>query len=68
MEGGCSSPTGCWARIKEGALYITAYSACLDGSRHLNKTVHGKIVDAEKMAFDLADSMIQNGAKELVAQ
>ena len=68
MDGSCFTPTGCWARIENGAFFLTGYSASLDGMQSLNKTVQGDIVDAEKLALDLADTMIQNGAKELISQ
>ena len=67
MEGGCSDPIGCWARIERDALIITGYSASIDGSQILQKTVHGDIIEAEKLAIKLADGMIQNGARELRA-
>ena len=67
MEGGCSDPIGCWARIERDALIITGYSASIDGSQILQKTVQGDIIEAEKLAIKLADAMIQNGARELMA-
>ena len=66
MEGGCFAPLGCWARVKNDVFSITGYSASLDGSQSLQKTLRGDILDAEKLALDLSDSMIKNGAKELV--
>ena len=68
IEGGCFAPIGCWARIENHAFFITAYSANQDGSQICKETVHGDIIDAEKLALKLADKMIQNGAKELKTQ
>ena len=68
LEGGCFSPIGCWARIENDVFIFTGYSANLDGSKKLQKTVQGDIVDADKMVLNLADNMIQNGARELMAK
>ena len=67
MEGSCFAPIGCWARVEKHAFLITAYSASKDTSQRCQKTVQGKIFDFEKLALILADKMIQNGARELMA-
>ena len=61
-------PMGCWARIENDKFLITGYSASLNGNENLQRTVQGDIVEAEKLTLMLVDTMIQNGAKELVAQ
>jgi len=66
MEGDCFAPIGCWARMENAVLHITGYSSSLDGSRYLIKTVQGNIVEADKLALKLTDTMIQHGAKELM--
>jgi len=66
MGGDCFSPIGCWARMENGALHITGYSSSIDGSRYLIKTVQGDIIEAEKLALKLADTMIEHDARELM--
>ena len=66
MEGSCYAPVGCLARIERSTFFITGYSGSLDGSRKLIKTVKGDILEAEKLALNLADTMVQHGARELM--
>ena len=66
IEGSCFTPIGCLARIESNIFFITGYSASLDGSHNLIKTVQGNINDSEKLALDLAETMIQNGAREFM--
>ena len=68
MEGDCFAPIGCMARVEEHAFLITAYSASKDASQRCQETVQGDIFDFEKLALILADKMIQNGAREFIAQ
>lgn len=67
IDGGCFVPVGCWARIENESFLITGYSASLDGSKHLQRTVQGDIEEAEKLALRLVDTMVQNGAREILA-
>ena len=68
MEGGCYAPIGCWVREENDKCFITGYLASLDGSRHLNKTVHGSMLEIEKLVMVLAETMIQEGGSELMAK
>ena len=68
MESSCFSPIGCLAKIDKDDFIITGYVACLNGSRYIKKTEKGKIVDSKKLALQLANNMIQDGAREIMGK
>ena len=67
MEGDCATPIGCWARSDKNTFFITGYSADMDGTQYIKKTVQGDILDANKLAVKLAQTMIQDEGREFVS-
>ena len=68
MEAGCSMPIGCWGRIEDHVFHLTGFCSSLDGIHKIQETVKGDIKDAEKLSLNLAEIMIQRGAREIMAQ
>ena len=67
MEVDCFAPIGCWARIEKEIFLITGFSSRRDGKESIIKTVQGNVVEAKKLALKLAETMIKNGARELMS-
>ena len=65
VEGGCSAPIGCWARIDKKTSYFTAYCANINGTKLMKNTVSGDIDKLDSLALKLANDMIQDGAYSL---
>ena len=68
MESGCFAPIGCLANISaSGELTLLGYVASLDGKKELKKMMVGEVKHHEALALKLANYMIRNGAKEIMA-
>jgi hydroxymethylbilane synthase len=68
MESGCFAPIGCLACINsDGEFMLTGYVASMNGKKELKKTMIGIIESHERLALDLVDYMVGNGAKEIMA-
>lgn len=68
MEGGCSIPAFGLATLDGGSLTLTGGLASLDGVTVISKTVEGKTGDAAKLGEEVANYVLDNGGRELLAE
>lgn len=66
LEGGCQIPIGSIGQINGDNLTLQGVVASLDGKRVLRSEVAGKVEDAEKIGYALAEILIDMGADEIL--
>ncbi len=57
LEGGCSSPIGAFATLKENRITIKGFYADEEQTRFLVDEIEGSAENANELAVDLADKM-----------
>ncbi len=67
LEGGCQVPIGTYARIDQGELILDAMVGSLDGTRVVRGSIHGAPLTGEVMGRALADDLLAQGAREILA-
>jgi len=73
LSGGCLAPIGAWAKLNaEGHLQLDAAVLSWDGSRRIAGSAIAPSVtperfDAERLGCELAESLIAQGASELIS-
>lgn len=68
LEGGCQVPVGAIARIENGKLTLSAMVASLDGKEFIKDTIFGSPSDAELLGTQLADNLLAEGARKILAE
>lgn len=68
LEGGCQVPIGVNTRIEAGTLTLTGMVASLDGQRLIKDTVSGSASDAETLGINLAHTLRDQGAQDILAE
>ena len=67
VEGGCQIPVGVQALVNtEGQLVVKAMIAAPEGSKMLKNEITGKLSDADKLGFNLAVKMLEDGGLEIL--
>ena len=66
LDASCQSPVATYATIEGDSLTATALVAMPDGSESLRETVSGDVADAETLGVTLAETMLANGAGDLL--
>lgn len=67
LEGGCQIPIGAWGRIADNILYLDAIAGSLDGSNVVRGKISGRPDDAAALGVTLAETLLSNGAGEILA-
>jgi hydroxymethylbilane synthase len=68
LAGGCRVPIGGHAVLgKDRTTALTGYVGSVDGARHLCRRVEGPSDSPEELGARLADSLMADGAKEIIA-
>ena len=68
LRGGCLAPIGALGRTDDdGRLVLTGRVLSPDGTACLENTLSGDPDDAEQLGRDVAGSLIEQGAAELIA-
>lgn len=67
LQANCQSPVAVYATTVGSVMTITALVAMPDGSEVVRDRIGGSADDAEQLAKDLANKLIANGAKEILA-
>jgi len=62
----CQSPMAAFAERNHGTLEVTAMVALPDGSRFIRHSVSGVASSAEQLGTELAEKMIDKGAREIL--
>jgi hydroxymethylbilane synthase len=71
MQGGCSVPLGCWARLEARLLVLDACVASPDGSEVLRRRLvsdSGSVADAEALGERAAREMLDAGADRILRE
>ncbi|GGJ49029.1 hydroxymethylbilane synthase [Deinococcus roseus] len=63
---GCMAPVGALATIEKGALKLEGAIAAPDGSTVIRASIEGDPEECEALGEELAEGMLQQGARELV--
>ena len=66
LRGGCHSPIAAWAREEDDLLVMDGRVGNLDGRKILHATAKGSAKDPEKVAVKVAESLLKQGAKDLI--
>lgn len=67
LEGGCQVPIGSYAELNNGELWLRALVGAPDGSRMVCGERRGKPEEAEILGISLAEELLSNGAREILA-
>ena len=66
MQCGCHAPVGAYAKITEGEIRICAFISDLQGRNFISREHASPAEDAEKIAVEIAQELIQAGAKDIL--
>jgi hydroxymethylbilane synthase len=66
LRGGCHSPIAAWAREEDGLLLMDGRVGDLNGQQILHATANGPTTEPEKVATEVAQSLIRQGADHLI--
>jgi hydroxymethylbilane synthase len=66
LEGGCRVPIAAYAEVRGGTLRLRGYVGAVDGSRYLRRELEGDPARAEDLGLELAESMLRDGAAEII--
>lgn len=64
LEGGCRVPIGAVGRVEGKAVTLHGCIFSLDGQKKLSAFAEGKVNDAQKLGAKVAQSLIEQGAKD----
>ncbi|WP_426446765.1 hydroxymethylbilane synthase [Siccibacter colletis] len=67
LEGGCQVPIGSYAELVNGELWLRALVGAPDGSEIVRGERRGKPESAEALGVSLAEELLNNGAREILA-
>jgi hydroxymethylbilane synthase len=67
LEGGCQVPIGSYAELSQGEIWLRALVGAPDGSQMVRGERRGPAEDAEKLGISLAEELLNNGAREILA-
>lgn len=68
LQANCQSPVASYAELDGGSITLTALVAMPDGSRVLKRQITGDAAEPEKLGLTLADTLIADGAMEMLAE
>ena len=68
LEGGCQVPIAGLATVTEGRISLIGLVGSLDGSVVFRETASGDTREAEGLGIELAETLIERGAAELLTQ
>jgi hydroxymethylbilane synthase len=68
VQGGCQTPIGVYGRFDEGELILKARILSLDGTRCIEGAMVGDPAKAEAMGEKLAQQLLNDGAREILAE
>lgn len=66
LQGGCQVPIGSYAELLGDELWLRGLVGAVDGSKVIRGDVRGKAEDAEALGVQLADRLLESGAKPLL--
>jgi hydroxymethylbilane synthase len=67
LEGGCSVPLGCLARVSDQRLIVSGFLGSPWGSGNLRDRASGPVGEAAQLGEELADAILAAGGDEILA-
>lgn len=68
LEGGCQVPIGSYAELTNGELWLRALVGAPDGSQMVRGERRGKPEEAADLGVSLAEELLNNGARAILAE
>ncbi len=68
LEGGCQVPIGSYAELANGELWLRALVGAPDGTVMVTGERRGQPEEAEVMGVSLAEELLENGARTILAE
>ncbi len=68
LEGGCQVPIGSYSLLENDQLWLRALVGEPDGSEVIRGEIRGHRQDAERLGIELANELLDNGAKEILTK
>lgn len=68
LNGGCQVPIAAYAIERDGQLWLRALVGSADCGRLLKAEGVGELDDAESLGIRVAEDLVSQGARELLAQ
>ncbi|MBE0490944.1 MAG: hydroxymethylbilane synthase [Sulfurospirillum sp.] len=68
LEGGCQVPIGINAKMSDNLVHVACIVGLPDGSEILQENVTCEVDEYEVMGTELANMLVENGAKELLVR
>ena len=66
LEGSCHIPVACFGTIDGETITLTGLVASEDGGEIIRERITGTADDAQKMGIELANTLLNRGAKEIL--
>ncbi len=67
LDATCHTPIGAHARVRDGALELTAFVALPDGSHWIRDELRGDPAEPSELGRAVAERLVAAGARELLA-
>ncbi len=68
LEGGCQVPIAAYATVRGGSIKLSGLVASVDGKTVVKDMAEGPVQDAEKLGQALARTLLDKGAREILAE
>jgi len=68
LQGGCQVPIAGFAEVREGEVHLRGLVGSLDGQTVIRGSRKGSTVDAESLGSDLAEELLDRGAREILEE
>lgn len=66
LEGGCQIPVGCYSEVHGDQIKLTGMVAALNGKTIIRKSVETTLEEASEKAIELAQTILDDGGKEIL--
>jgi hydroxymethylbilane synthase len=68
LQGGCQVPIGSFALLDNDQVFLRGLVGSVDGKQIIRKEISGHKDDAQQLGLDLAQQLLDAGAKEILAE
>ncbi len=68
LEGGCQVPIGSYSLLEDDQIWLRALVGEPDGSEIIRGEIRGPRQDAERLGVELANQLLDSGAKEILTK
>ena len=66
LEGGCQVPIGSYSVLDGDQIYLRGLVGSVDGKTIIRKEIHGAAVEGEPLGVEVAEQLLNSGAKEIL--